>query len=117
MTLEDFLNKINNNNLISFADTLAVISNHYDYEATEFCNGIGDDKQVNAAGTNEGSCKIFAFAMLHQLSPEQTLQLFGDYYRDEVLNDPEGSSHLNIRTFIKYGWDGIEFKQQPLTVK
>ncbi len=117
MTLEEFLNKITHNRLISFDESMAVIADYYAYQATEFSNGIGEDTLINAAGTNEGSCKIFAFAMLHQLTVDQTLQLFGDYYREEVLNDPQGSSHQNIRTFIKYGWDGIAFKHLALSEK
>ena len=63
---------------------------------------------TNAAGSNEGSCKIFAFALHQQLTPEQTLNLFGDYYQD-VLNDPNGTSHQNIRNFMHSGWTGIKF--------
>jgi hypothetical protein len=65
---------------------------------------------------NEGSCKIFAFALIHQLSEAQTLTLFGDYYHD-VLNNPEGSGHQNIRNFIRDGWRGICFNGVALTVK
>ena len=68
----------------------------------------------NAAGQNEGSCKILAFARLHQLTPEQTLHCFGGYYRKEVLGDPAGNSHQNIRQFMKTGWAGITFDYAPL---
>ena len=37
------------------------------------------------------------------------LQLWGQYYR-EVLEDPEGDSHQNIRNFMKYGWEGVPFE-------
>ena len=37
------------------------------------------------------------------------LQLWGEYYR-EVLADPEGSSHQNIRNFMKTGWEGVPFE-------
>ena len=37
------------------------------------------------------------------------LQLWGQYYR-EVLADPDGDSHQNIRNFMKYGWDGVPFE-------
>ncbi|MGH8558319.1 MAG: HopJ type III effector protein [Methylococcales bacterium] len=39
----------------------------------------------NDAGTNEGSCKIFFFALLHGLEKDKTLKLFGDYYRIDIL--------------------------------
>jgi len=72
---------------------------------------------VNQAGTNEGSCKIFAFAQLNQLNQQQTLNLFGDYYRLDVLNNPDGTGHQNIRNFMQFGWDGIRFNGEALTAK
>ncbi|MDD2661152.1 MAG: HopJ type III effector protein [Methylococcales bacterium] len=115
MSLASFLEKINNNIDVSFDETIAVISGNYHYQPTEFCNGLNDDILLNKAGTNEGSCKIFAFAKIHQLDRQQTLNLFGDYYRLDVLNDPQGSGHQNIRNFMKYGWEGICFKSEALT--
>lgn len=112
MSLNTFLEKIRNNIPVSFNETIAVISENYHYQATEFSNG----ELVNAAGTNEGSCKIFAFALLHQLNESQTLNLFGDYYHD-VINDPNGSGHQNIRNFIQSGWQGIVFNGVALTAK
>lgn len=115
--LAAFIEKIHNNLPVSFDETMAVIAEHYQYRPTRFCNGPEDDRLINAAGTNEGSCKIFAFARLHGLDQQQTLNLFGDYYRVDVLNDPAGSGHQNIRNFMRYGWDGIHFDAMPLTAK
>ena len=117
MTVKDFLERLTKNEPIEFADTMAVIADNYAYQPTAFSNGLGDDNLDNPAGANEGSCKIFAFAMLHRLDQAQTLQLFGDYYRKDVLQDPSGSNHQNIRNFIKYGWEGIRFKSSALTEK
>ncbi len=91
MSLASFLEKIYNNIPVSFDETIAVITENYHYQATEFSNGLNEDTLVNKAGTNEGSCKIFAFAKIHQLDQQQTLNLFGDYYRLDVLNDPQGT--------------------------
>ena len=112
MSLDVFLNKIRQNEAVDFAETLAVIGEHYHYQPTEFCNG----ELVNAAGTNEGSCKVFSFAKLHDLTEAETLCLFGEHYRD-VLADPSGSGHQNIRQFMKAGWQGIEFKSVALSAK
>lgn len=112
MNLDTFLNHICNNEHLQFADTLAVIADYYDYQATEFTNG----SLVNAAGVNEGSCKVFAFAQLQQLTEAQTLNLFGEHYRD-VLADPEGTGHQNIRHFMQTGWQGIHFAAMALTAK
>ena len=115
MSLASFLEKITHNTAVSFNETIAVITENYHYQATEFSNGLNEDILVNQAGTNEGSCKIFAFAKIHQLGQHQTLNLFGDYYRLDVLNALEGAGHQNIRNFMKYGWEGISFKGKALS--
>ncbi len=51
---------------------------------------------------------------MNRLTPEQTLQLFGDYYRIDVLQNPDGTDHQNIRNFIKFGWNGIAFDGKAL---
>lgn len=117
MSLSAFLNKIKNNELVSFDQTIAVITDNYNYTPTEFSNGLADQKLINTAGTNEGSCKIFAFAKINQLDQTQTLNLFGDFYRKDVLEDPSGNGHQNIRNFMKFGWDGIHFAAPALTSK
>jgi len=117
MTKKEFLERIKNNKPVSFKDSMTIIAENYSYQATEFSNGLGEDKWINAAEENEGSCKIFAFAQLHQLNQEQTLQLFGDYYRHDVLQNPEGTGHQNIRLFMKYGWAGIQFAGSALIEK
>ena len=117
MTQTEFLQKIKSNTDISFNETITVITKNYDYTPTEFINGLADNKLINAAGTNEGSCKIFAFAQINQLTSQQTLNLFGDYYKVDVLEDPDGTGHQNIRNFMQYGWEGISFAKQALKAK
>lgn len=95
---------------ITFDDTMATIDTNYTFTPTKFSNG----KTVNEAGSNNGSCKIFAFSKLHNLTPEQTLALFGDYYRIDVLQNPEANDHANIRNFIQSGWNGIIFEAVAL---
>lgn len=98
---------------ITFKEVIDVIEKHYDYVASDFSNGtLHNDK-----GTNEGSCKIFYFAKLNNLSEQQTLACFGDYYRKDVLQNAEGNDHGNIRNFMKTGWAGITFDSIPLIVK
>ncbi len=117
-SIEELLVQIRNQpESIDFTTVIATINNHYDYTPVSFFNGKDNDTVTNVAGTNEGSCKIFAFAQLHNLDQADTLACFGDYYRNDVLNNPDGNDHANIRTFIKYGWDGIVFNNTPLTPK
>lgn len=110
MTVNDFLTQIKANTPVNFSDTMAVISENYAYQPTAFRNGLLE----NAAGQNEGSCKIFAFARLHGLTEVQTLQLFGDYYRIDVLENPNATDHQNIRQFMQHGWSGISFENEAL---
>jgi len=114
MNLELFLSKLNNEpNQIAFTDTMATIEKNYSFTPTTFSNG----ETKNDADTNNGSCKIFAFGLLNKLNEEQTLACFGDYYRQDVLQNPEGDDHQNIRNFMKSGWTGINFESKALTSK
>lgn len=98
---------------IEFDQVITVISEYYDYQPTGFSNG----DVTNEAGTNEGSCKLFAFGLINQLSDQEMLACFGKYYRDDVLKNPNGTDHANIRNFMISGWDGIKFDQPALTAK
>ncbi|GAK84871.1 type III effector HopPmaJ [Vibrio ponticus] len=40
--------------------------------------------------------------------------MFGDFYRKDVLGNPDGDDHQNIRNFIAHGWNGIKFEGQAL---
>jgi len=98
---------------IEFDQVMSAIGEHYDYTPTAFTNG----EVSNEAGTNEGSCKLFAFAQKNGLSEVETLALFGTYYRNDVMGNPAGSDHGNIRNFILDGWLGIRFDGEPLKAK
>lgn len=86
---------------VTFEDVMEIIDTHYESQLLEFKNG----EMVNQQGENEGSAKILSYAALSQLDKETTLKLWGQYYR-EVKADPSGTSHQNIRNFMKYGWEG-----------
>lgn len=98
---------------LEFSDTMAVIDENYLFTETAFVNGT----QQNDAGQNSGSCKIFSFALLQNLTQAQTLACFGAYYRHDVLQNPSGDDHQNIRQFILNGWQGINFDAPALTAK
>jgi len=114
MLITTFLEKLNTTpKSIEFTDTMAVIEENYLFSETQFFNG----EQNNSAGQNSGSCKIFAFSLLHQLSVAQTLACFGQYYREDVLQNPTGNDHQNIRQFMTHGWDEVKFSAKALTAK
>lgn len=92
-----------------FNDTLELIAETFDYQPTGFHNG----PLFNQAGENEGSCRIFSLAQYCNLSEADTLQLFAEHYQ-QVLDDPAGESHGNIRQFMATGWSGIRFDRSPL---
>lgn len=98
---------------IQFKEVIAFIDEHYDFTPTKFING----NTVNEAGQNNGSCKIFSFAQLNDLSKEETLNLFGEFYREDVLKNPDGTDHQNIRNFMESGWEGVSFEGKALQIK
>ena len=111
MKLKAFFNKLNNTpGEIEFTDTMAVVEANYTFSETKFTNG----DTINESGENSGSCKLFAFAQMNDLSIEQTLACFGTYYRKDVLEHPDATDHQNIRNFITHGWAGITFEGQAL---
>lgn len=114
MELNTFLQQLKSNpQAIEFAQTIATIDANYDFTPTAFANG----ETANEANKNNGSCKIFAFAKLNELTPQETLACFGAFYRDDVLGNPQGDDHSNIRNFIQFGWDGVKFEGQALAAK
>ncbi len=113
MTTEELFKLLKTNpESIEFQQVMETIDQDYNYTPARFTNG----EVVNESGTNEGSCKIFAFGQLNLLNEHETLACFGTYYRNDVLQNPDGSNHANIRSFITHGWDGIKFDSAALTV-
>lgn len=100
-------------NDVMFEQTMQVIDEHFEFSPVSFTNG----ETENQAGQNNGSCKIFAFAKIKELDEQSTLACFGQYYRDDVLKNPNGNDHANIRNFIQHGWAGIRFDGVALTAK
>ena len=106
ISLTTFIQRLTANPVsVEFKEVIDLINRQYCYAPASFMNGDLN----NEAGTNEGSCKIFYFAQLHKLTEQQTLNCFGHYYRDDVLKNPDGNDHGNIRNFIKTGWQQVTF--------
>lgn len=109
-----FLDRVRSGHPVEFDETISLIDHHYRFTPRRFTNGDGEDRVVSEPGVNNGSLKIFTFASQHCLSEPETLQLFGKFYREDVLPNPEGQDHRNIRAFMKFGWRGVEFDGQAL---
>ena len=113
MTIPEFKTKLKTTpTAITFKETMQVIENYYTFNPTAFTNG----DIINNAGENNGSCKLFAFAMHQELTKEETLLCFGEYYQT-VLEDKNGTSHQNIRNFMKTSFKGLSFENEALTLK
>lgn len=98
---------------VEFADVIACIDQHYVFTPVAFSNG----ETNNEAGTNLGSCKIFAFAKRHLLPETATLHAFGAFYTEDVLKHPDATDHQNIRNFMRSGWQGVSFAEDALHAK
>ena len=90
---------------LKFEDVIALIDKYYEYGLIEWKNG----DIVNMPEENEGSAKVLSYAALSGMDKETTLKLWGQYYRDVVAN-PDGTDHANIRNFMKTGWEGVPFE-------
>lgn len=112
--MKNLIDKIQNQpETILFPEVIEYIDSEYNFTPTRFTNG----NTVNEANQNNGSCKIFFFAKIQGLTLEQTLHLFGDFYRIDVLQNPDGTDHQNIRNFMKSGWEGIQYDGAALLSK
>ncbi|MBB2494742.1 HopJ type III effector protein [Aquipseudomonas ullengensis] len=109
--LQDFRARLHSDSFL-FADTLAFVAAHYDYQPSAFRNGNVE----NASGQNEGSCKTLGLALLEGFSLEETLRAFGEHYR-AVLANPDGNDHGNIRALQDTGLSGVQFAQPSLARK
>ena len=110
--VKELITKLNKG-AVDFNNVIQAIENNYVFTPSEFKNG----ETVNAKNSNNGSCKIFAFGLINQLSEQATLNAFGRFYTEDVLQNPDGEDHQNIRNFIQFGWQGVSFSSPALTPK
>ena len=114
MTLENFKNKLKNSpKELDFSETIATIEANYNFTPTAFKNG----SLANSNSENLGSCKVFSFAIKQGFTKEETLGCFAQYYFNDVLENPNGTDHQNIRNFINTGFEGLVFEKETLTEK
>lgn len=114
MTIENFKNRLKSDPTeIEFSDTINIIEKNYTFSPSAFKNG---DLQ-NSSTENLGSCKVFSFAVKQQLTKEETLACFAQYYFNDVLENLNGTGHQNIRNFMNTGFEGLSFDKQALAEK
>ena len=114
MTIEAFIKKLQSKpKTIAFSETMSAVERYYEFTPTAFKNGVLNNK----LDENLGSCKLFAFAKAQGFTKEETLACFGKFYFEDVLNNPNGNGHQNIRNFMNTGFEGLFFGGEPLTKK
>ncbi len=114
MNTSEYLEKVKQTpEKLEFSELMEVIESEYSFTPSAFKNGHLE----NTENENMGSCKLFSFAQLHGLTAEQTLACFGTYFREDVLQNPDGENHQNIRNFMQSGWDGVVFNRNALIAK
>jgi hypothetical protein len=98
-----------------FKEIIAAIDAAYEFSPVAFLN----NGLENAQGENQGSCKVFAFAKLHNLSKNHTLALFAEHFFKSVLLKPDGTDHQNIRHFLKSedALNGVVLSGNALSLK
>lgn len=113
MTLQDLMAALYGNpESLKFDEVLATIDSEFEFTPCAFTNG----DLSNSVQENQGSCKVLSFAHKAGLAEGVALKLFAEHYRD-VLENPEGNNHQNIRQFMKRGWMGVSFNGSPLKKK
>ena len=112
MTVSILKEKVQQAEILVFSEVIDSIDSYYSFTPTSFTNG----ELTNEAGTNNGSCKVFSFAKEHSLNVSETLFLFGEHYQ-KVLLTPNDEDHQNIRNFMKFGWEGVQFPGNALELK
>lgn len=99
---KEFAEKVKAGATVTFAETLKLIDDNYEYFAVPFKNGDIE----NPANVNTGSAKVFSFGLMTKMDEAAVLRLFGEIARDLK---PDGDDHPNIRSFMRNGWSGVEF--------
>jgi len=80
-----------------FNDVLAALRGAFEF-SEDVTLTLGE--VVSGKGQNIGSLHVLAVAALLGLSRQATLRLWGEHF-SAVVNDPAGTAHANIRTFLK----------------
>jgi len=113
MTTSEYLEQLRSGVKMNFSDFTRLIDQEYEFLNVAFIN----NDLVNSKEENQGSAKVFCFGLMHSLSEEDTIRCFGEHYHS-VIDEPENhNSHLNIRSFMSNGWNGVFINQNALKLK
>jgi histidinol phosphatase-like PHP family hydrolase len=110
---QQFLEQLKSSGEIIFSDFTDLIDSEYIFLPTAFTNG----DLVNKEDENQGSAKVFCFGSMHELSEYEVLRCFGEHYQSVLNSLVDGTSHLNIRSFMRRGWKGVSINAEALIKK
>ena len=54
---------------------------------------------------------------MHSLDEKDAIRCFGEHYKSVLESPKDVTSHLNIRNFLKMGWEGVSIDKNALSVK
>jgi HopJ type III effector protein. len=98
---------------MKFSDFIDLIAREYSFSNIAFENsGV-----FNSKDENQGSAKVFCFGLMHSLSEREVIKCFGEHYQSVLDSPQDQSSHLNIRSFMNSGWEGVTIDFAALTIK
>ena len=113
MNTEEYLIKLKSGSSIKFSDFIELIDSEYYFSNIAFENG----EIMNSKFENQGSAKVFCFGHMHSLSELEALQCFAEHYQSVLQSPEDNSSHLNIRSFMEHGWEGLLIDFDALKIK
>jgi len=113
MNTQQYLEQLASGEEMKFSDFTDLIDNEYSFKSVAFTNGDLDNKDEE----NQGSAKVFCFGLMHELSEYEVLRCFGEHYQNVLDSLSDGTSHLNIRNFMRWGWKGVSINAEALLKK
>jgi len=113
MTTQQYLEQLKSGGEMKFSDFTDLIDNEYAFLPTAFTNG----DLANQKDENQGSAKVFCFGSMHELNEYEVLRCFGEHYQSVLDSLADGTTHLNIRNFMRKGWQGVSIDDSVLSKK
>ena len=113
MNTKQYLENLKTGVQMKFSDFLDLIDQEYTFSNIAFTNnGLSNSKDEN-----QGSAKVFCFGLMHSLDEKDVIRCFGEHYKSVLESPKDVTSHLNIRNFLKMGWEGVSIDKNALSVK
>ena len=110
---QQYLENLKSGVQMKFSDFLKLIEQEYTFSNITFTN----NDLFNSKDENQGSAKVFCFGLMYSLDEKDVIRCFGEHYKSVLESPKDVTSHLNIRNFLKIGWEGVSIDKNALSVK